>query len=145
MTEFGLNEEAWNRWIEYRRKIRKAYRTEFAIERAQRKLASFGEWQMQVVEQSMEREWTGLFPLNKGTLAELERARRNADKDAREFEAMKIRADRIRFRPPMVGESSRDYRISLECAERNFEDAQYRARRAIEGPRSLKAMLMGKV
>ena len=141
----GLNEEAWSKWTDYRKKIRKSYKTDFAIDRAQKKLASFGEYQMHVVEQSMEREWTGLFPLNKGVLAELEKAKRCAQIEARELEAMKIRADRIRFRAPRVNESSRDYRISLESAERAFEDARYRERQAKQGPRSLAQMLRGGV
>jgi hypothetical protein len=140
---FGLDLKAWEKWIEYRRKLRKAYRTEFAIERAQKKLASFGDYQMHVVEQSMEREWTGLFPLNKGLLAELEKAKRVRETEAREFEALSIRADRIRFRAPRVGETSRDYRISLESAERAFEDARYRERQKEMGPRSLAQMLRG--
>jgi hypothetical protein len=130
-------------WCEYKRKFKKPYRTEFAIERAQKKLASFGEWQMQAVEHCMEREWQGLFPLPKQMVAELEKHRADSQHEQRQFEAMKIRADKVRFRSPRYGESSRDYRIDLESAERRFEDAQYRAR-AATSPKSLRELLMVK-
>jgi hypothetical protein len=139
----GLNAEAWSRWVEYRKSIKKPYRTEFAIESAQKKLAGFGEYQMQVVERSMQEEWRGLFPLPKQMVAELEKRRANSELEQRQFEAMKIRADKVRFRAPRCGESSRDYRIDLESAERRFEDAQYRAR-AATSPKSLRELLMVK-
>jgi hypothetical protein len=139
---FGLNAEAWNRWCEYKRKFKKPYRTEFAIERAQKKLASFGDWQMQAVEHCMEREWQGLFPLPKQMVAELEKHRANGQQEQRRFEEMKIRAHRIRFRDPYQGESSKDYGWDLERAERDFADRQYRNRVAA-GPKSLREMLQG--
>lgn len=137
---FGLNEEAWTRWNKYRAGIRKPYKSAASIDLAQRRLASFGEYQMQVVEQSIERAWTGLFALNKTELARLEKAKTLAREEARAMEALAIRAQRIRFRQPRPGETSRDYRIDLESAERRFEDQQYRAR-AATAPRSLKELL----
>lgn len=139
----GLNEEAWSRWDQYRRSRRKAYKTDFGRNRAQIRLASFGEWQMEAVERCMEKEWIDLYPLPKQMVQELEKRRANSQNEQRQFEEMKIRADKIRFRTPRYGETSRDYRIDLEAAERRFDDAQYRAR-ASAAPRSLRELLMVK-
>jgi hypothetical protein len=91
----------------------------------------------------MAREWQGLFPLGKQEIAALEKRRATGQYEQRRFEEMKIRADRVRFRSPRNGESSRDYQIDLESAERRFEDAQYRARVA-SGPRSFKELMGAK-
>jgi hypothetical protein len=140
---FGLNEEAWNRWDQYRRSRRKGYKTDFGRSRAQVRLASFGEFQMEAVERCMEKEWIDLYPLPKEQIEAIRKAKGLADAEARQFEAMKIRADKVRFRAPRHGETARDYRIDLESAERRFEDAQYRARVAT-GPRSFKELMGAK-
>lgn len=113
----ALNQEAWANWCQYRRTIKKPYKTEFAIERAQKKLASFGEWQMQVVEQSMEREWRGLFSLPKDVIARLEREKRDDKKRARELAELAERASRIGFRKPLHDEGPVEYRTLVERAE----------------------------
>jgi hypothetical protein len=139
----GLNEEAWDVWNKYRTRIRKPYKCGPSVELAQKRLASFGEYQMQVVEQSIERAWTGLFALNKTELQKLEADKAKSISESRQFEDLAIRAQRVRFRQPRNGESPRDYRIDLESAERRFEDAQYRAR-AATSPKSLRELLMVK-
>lgn len=60
----GLDPRAWERWIQYRREIRKPFKPA-SIPAAQRKLAGFGSDQAAVVEQSIAQGWTGLFPLDK--------------------------------------------------------------------------------
>lgn len=115
----GLNQEAWANWCQYRRTIKKPYKTEFAIERAQKKLASFGEWQMQVVEQSMEREWRGLFSLPKDVIARLEREKRDNSRRIRALEDLAVRAAQVGFRQPFVGEDEVGYRTLVERAEHN--------------------------
>jgi hypothetical protein len=60
----GLNLDAWDLWLRYRKEIRKPLKT-LSQEFAAKKLASFGPDQMLVVEQSIENGWQGLFPLAK--------------------------------------------------------------------------------
>jgi hypothetical protein len=62
MTEIeGLNVEAWEQWVAYRKRIKKPLRVD-NYPWTQRKLAKFGKNQMAAVDQSMENEWQGLFP-----------------------------------------------------------------------------------
>ncbi len=58
----GLDMDAWNRWVGYRREIRKPLRPA-SIPAAQKALTAFGSDQGAVVEQSIASGWTGLFPL----------------------------------------------------------------------------------
>lgn len=114
---FGLNERAWDRWVAYRKQIKKPYRTPFAIEQAQKKLAGFGEYQMEVVERSMTEEWRGLFPLPKAMLAELEKKKRDESKRLRDLAALAERARRVGFREPMYLEDVLGYQTLVERAE----------------------------
>jgi hypothetical protein len=58
----GLDQEAWNEWVEYRKRIKKPLKpANYAW--TMKGLAKFGKDQMAVVQQSMEREYQGLFPL----------------------------------------------------------------------------------
>ncbi len=66
-----LNVEAWHRWVQYRREIRKPIKPA-SLAAAQRKLAGYGADQGAVVEQSIANSWQGLFALK----AEIPRARR---------------------------------------------------------------------
>jgi hypothetical protein len=58
----NLNVEAWHRWDQYRKQIRKPIQP-VSTPAAQRKLAAFGLDQAAVVEQSIANGWQGLFPL----------------------------------------------------------------------------------
>jgi len=58
----NLNVEAWHRWVQYRKQIRKPIKPA-SVAAAQRKLAGFGPDQSAVVEQSIANGWQGLFPL----------------------------------------------------------------------------------
>lgn len=58
----GLDVQAWERWLEYRKAIRKTLKP-VSYEAAQRKLVKFGANQAAVVEQSIANGWQGLFPL----------------------------------------------------------------------------------
>ena len=55
-----LDIEAWERWVSYRHQVGKAIKLA-SIPAAQRKLASFGEVQAQVVEESIANGYQGLF------------------------------------------------------------------------------------
>lgn len=58
----NLNVEAWHRWEQYRKQIRKPIQPP-STGAAQRKLAAFGPDQAAVVEQSIANGWQGLFAL----------------------------------------------------------------------------------
>ncbi len=58
----GLDMQAWERWEQYRREIRKPIKPASMLA-AQRKLAGFGADQAAIVEQSIANGWQGLFPL----------------------------------------------------------------------------------
>lgn len=58
----NLNVEAWHRWVEYRKQIRKPIQPP-STGAAQRKLAAFGPDQSAVVEQSIADGYQGLFAL----------------------------------------------------------------------------------
>lgn len=60
----NLNVEAWHRWEQYRREIRRPIKPASKLA-AQRKLAGFGADQAAVVEQSIADGYQGLFPLRK--------------------------------------------------------------------------------
>ena len=58
----NLNVEAWHRWEQYRREIKKPIHSASWLS-AQRKLAEYGSDQGAVVEQSIANGWQGLFAL----------------------------------------------------------------------------------
>lgn len=64
----GLDLAVWDRWVEYRKQIRKPLKPA-SIQAAQVALAAFGCNQLAVVEQSIANGWTGLFELKRGANA----------------------------------------------------------------------------
>jgi hypothetical protein len=62
VTTPGLDTEAWETWIKFRREIRKPVKPA-SIPAAQLELAAFGIDQRAVVQQSIAAGWQGLFPL----------------------------------------------------------------------------------
>jgi hypothetical protein len=58
----GLNQEAWDLWVNYRKKIGKSIKP-VSEHAAMVKLSRYGEQQMAVVQQSIENSWQGLFDL----------------------------------------------------------------------------------
>ena len=57
-----VDEAAWSIWLDYRAQIKKKlFPVSYPL--ARKKLASFGDNQMAVVEQSIMNGWQGLFPL----------------------------------------------------------------------------------
>lgn len=57
-----VDEGAWDRWLAYRKAIRKPIKA-VSVESARRRLAKFGTDQAAVVEQSIANGWQGLFEL----------------------------------------------------------------------------------
>jgi hypothetical protein len=60
----GLDTEAWERWVAYRKAIRKPLK-EISLHAAALKLAKYGADQSEVVSQSISNQWQGLFELKK--------------------------------------------------------------------------------
>lgn len=58
-----LDTEAWELWVDYRKRILKKPLNPLNYENTQRGMRRFGADQMAVVQQSMEKEWQGLFEL----------------------------------------------------------------------------------
>lgn len=58
----SLDMQAWDRWLDYRKQVRKPLKSA-SIPAAQKALAAFGCEQAAVVEQSIANGWQGLFPL----------------------------------------------------------------------------------
>jgi hypothetical protein len=135
----GLNLKAWGRWMDYRSNIRKPYKS-MSLEAAQLKLASFGEYQMQVVEQSIERGWTGLFELPKKVVAQLEEKKRRANAEKLLIEDLRKRAEKIGYRDYISGEDVAGYRFLVEREERNDAERRWRAGR----PKSVAELLEAK-
>lgn len=58
----GLNHEAWGKWVEYRKQIKKPLR-QASMQSAMKALVKYGSTQLEVVEQSIANGWQGLFEL----------------------------------------------------------------------------------
>lgn len=60
-TTIGLNQEALDEWIEYRREDKKKPMTQRAIDKVVKKLLQWSEEdQQRIVDEAIEHEWTGL-------------------------------------------------------------------------------------
>lgn len=121
---FGLNEQAWNKWVAYKKQLHKKF-VPASMEAAQKKLAAFGEYQMQVVDQSIERGWSGLFELPKSQVKRLDAQTKKVGDDRRKLESWAARALAVGFRAPHLGEDP----ITYEMLVRRAEDADYWRRR----------------
>lgn len=64
----GLDQQAWTRWVEYRKSIGKTLKPA-SVASAQKALATHGDNQAAVVEQSVAHGWQGLFALKPGAQA----------------------------------------------------------------------------
>lgn len=135
----GLNEAAFDRWLAYRKSIKKPYRSPQSTELAQKRLASFGEWQMQVVEQSIERGWTGLFELPKRVVKDLKEAQRRENRDAVLLAELRQRAEKVGYRDHQPGEELANYKFLVERAERDDADRRWKDSR--KGPQAIGALL----
>lgn len=116
----GLNLEAWNRWTEYRRKIRKPLKP-ISEAVAMEELAAFGEDQLAVVRQSIGSGWQGLFALKavNGHAKNSDDKVKRLERDQRALLDLQSRAQRIGFRQPIDGEDVIGYRTLVERAESN--------------------------
>jgi len=66
-TDISLNQEAFDLWLKYRKEIKKPFKSAMTIEGQQNKIIklSGGDYQkqMDIVMQSIDEGWTGLFEL----------------------------------------------------------------------------------
>lgn len=74
----GLDVAAWDRWVSYRKAIKKPLK-EASLHAAAIKLSKFGDDQAEVVDQSIGNQWTGLFPLPVKKLAPGEKPKRTKE------------------------------------------------------------------
>lgn len=84
----GLDVEAWDRWLAYRKAIRKPIK-DASLHAMQVKLARYGKDQAEVVNQSIANQWQGLFELKKTKPAFGEKPKKSAEQlsaDAAWFE-----------------------------------------------------------
>lgn len=95
----GLDVVAWERWVAFRKAIRKPIK-EASTHAMQMKLAKFGDDQEEVVNQSISSQWQGLFPIkkpkpgfgekpvktDKQVAADNERWQQTQDRNAREWD-----------------------------------------------------------
>jgi len=113
----GLDAEAWNRWLDYRRKIRKPLKS-VSMPDAMEEMAALGAGQMAAVKHSIAKGWQGLFPpktaFGKATPDDKARA---AELEKRQFENLKSRATNVGFRMPLENEDLIGYRTLVERAE----------------------------
>lgn len=118
----GLNKAAWETWLAYRKKIRKPLK-EVSHEAAKKRLASFGEGQMDAVLTSIANGWQGVFPPGKKAPSAVRAEEKSAEiarAQARELAALRERAARIGFRPYVEGiDDLIGYRTLVERAEWN--------------------------
>jgi hypothetical protein len=118
----GLNEAAWETWIAYRKKIRKPLK-EFSHDAAKKRLASFGDGQMDAVLTSIANGWTGVFPPGKkapSAVRDEQKARDRAQTEARHLADLRARAARIGFRDYIEGiDDLCGFRTLVERAESN--------------------------
>lgn len=77
----GVDPEAWDKWMAYRKQIRKPLKPA-SIPAAQKALAAFGTDQSAVVEQSIANGWTGLFELKTGGQHGKSKAHQRVDNSA---------------------------------------------------------------
>ena len=61
-TDINLNQEAFDEWMQYRKEIKKPYKSQASVQKLIKKLAKYDyETQQKMVDQSMENGWQGLF------------------------------------------------------------------------------------
>lgn len=120
-TEFGLDEEAWSMWVEYRKQIRKPLRSA-SLALAQKRLAALGPQQREAVEYSIANGYQGLFAPKSA-----QKVIRQINNDASEMLELRVRAEKIGFRMPVSGEDVICYRMMVVRAE----DANYLKQRRL--------------
>jgi hypothetical protein len=119
----GLNEHAWETWIAYRKKRKKPLPLA-SYDAAKKRLASFGEGQMDAVLTSIANGWQGIFPPGKkapSMVRDEQKAQQRAQSEARALADLRTRAARIGFRDYIDGTDDLcGFRTLVERAESNL-------------------------
>ena len=89
----GLDLEAWERWVAYRKAIRKPLK-EVSFHAAALKLAKHGADQSEVVNQSISNQWQGLFELQKKKTDPAEQKQKTDKQKAADQQIFEANADR---------------------------------------------------
>ena len=89
----GLDLEAWERWVAYRKAIRKPLK-EVSFHAAALKLAKYGADQAEVVNQSISNQWQGLFELQKKKTDPAEPKQKTDKQKAADQQIFEANADR---------------------------------------------------
>lgn len=110
-TEFGLDEAAWQMWIDYRKDIKKPLRAA-SIPLAQKRLAALGPQQREAVEYSIANGYQGLFAPKSAKAV----VKKMGDEQKKLLELVG-RALNCGFREPREGEDAALYRMLLERFE----------------------------
>lgn len=67
-TDINLNTEAMDKWLQYRKDLKKPYKTSIGVQQCADFLAKYDyETQMQMVDNSIQNEYQGLFEVKKPT------------------------------------------------------------------------------
>jgi hypothetical protein len=74
----NLDTAAWDRWVAYRKAIKKPFK-DVSLHAAAVKLAKYGDQQAEVVDQSISNQWQGLFDLQKKKLAPGEKPKKTRE------------------------------------------------------------------
>ncbi len=133
---FGLNEHAWEAFVAYRKQIKKPLKP-VSFDAAKKRLASFGEGQMDAVLTTIANGWQGIFPpgqKSQSVKKAEQKAQAQMQAEHRAFAELRSRADAIRFRMPIPGEDLIGYRTLVERAE----DQHQRKR---SGPQNIAKLL----
>lgn len=77
----GLDVAAWERWVAYRKAIKKPFK-DVSLHAAAVKLAKYGDQQAEVVDQSISNQWQGLFDLQVKKLAPGEKPKKTKEQVA---------------------------------------------------------------
>ena len=114
-TEFGLDEDAWKMWLDYRKQIKKPLRAA-SIPLAQKRLAALGPQQREAVEYSIANGYIGCFAPKSAKKVVVQMSN-----DQKKLEVLAARAAQVGFRAPRDNEDSVTFGMLL----RRYEDQQW--------------------
>jgi len=112
----NLNAESWQRWLAYRKSIKKPLKAA-SLQAAAQELAKFGNEQAAVVQQSIANGWTGLFELKKVISGLNGKHLAPAPNNEAAWAEARSRAKAIGFRDPHPQESPGAYMTDIKMAE----------------------------
>ena len=83
-VDIGLNTEAFDLWLAYRKEIKKPFKSRMTIEGQQKKLIKLSggdlKKQADIVQQSIDEGWTGLFAIKQTPMEKAKETRQSFQK-----------------------------------------------------------------